>query len=133
VVPQRGYRSVLDFGCGRQARRLAMQAEPPARYVDIEAHLGLQQWAHDNIASRVPGFSFHHHDVRTMWNNGPSKADVSPFPMEDGAATLVIAHPVFTHIFQPQSAYYLQQCARVLAPGGVAMTTWFLFDKAAIP
>jgi SAM-dependent methyltransferase len=135
VVPSGGYQSVLDFGCGcgRQARRLALQSQPPLRYVGVEAHRGLQEWAQDNLANRLEGFRFFHHDVRTMWNEGPETQDVSPFPMEDGAATLVIAHSVFTHLFQEQTSYYLQECARVLASGGVVMSTWFLFDKAAYP
>jgi SAM-dependent methyltransferase len=36
---------------------------------------------------------------------------------------------VFTHIVEDSALHYLAECARILRPGGVLVSTWFLFDK----
>ena len=40
---------------------------------------------------------------------------------------------MFTHLRQANAEYYLRELGRVLSPAGVAVTTWFLFDKRAFP
>jgi hypothetical protein len=40
---------------------------------------------------------------------------------------------VFTHVNEAAATYYLTELGRILHPAGVAMTTWFLFDKAGFP
>src|SRR5262249_47013199 len=50
-----------------------------------------------------------------------------------GEFTLVNAHSVFTHIYEHQSHYYLREVERILAPNGIARTTWFLFDREGYP
>ena len=75
-----------------------------------------------------------HHDVASLgFNPGVGKPSHLPFPAPDGDATLVIAQSVFTHVYEAAAAHYLRECARVLAIGGWAWTTWFLFDKAYFP
>jgi hypothetical protein len=56
-----------------------------------------------------------------------------PLPANDGEFTLVIAHSVFTHLSKAQTEYYLSEVKRVLAPGGMAFTSWFFFDRASFP
>ena len=53
-----------------------------------------------------------------------------PFPAEDRTFSLVEAWSVFTHLSEAQASHYLREAARILAPGGVLHSTWFLFDKA---
>jgi hypothetical protein len=90
-------------------------------------------WSQEHLAPAAPGFSFQHHDVdHPTWNPGGTPGHL-PFPAPDGDVTLFIAWSVFTHLLEGDAKFYLNELSRVLAPDGVAMTTWFLFDKAAFP
>jgi len=129
--------SILDFGCGcgRVARKLALAAAPmPERYVGIDLHRGMVQWDNDNLAPWLPSFSFEHHDVYNGgFNPDPRKPRMARLPVNDCSVTLLIAWSVFTHLVQSQAEFYLDEVARALAPNGLLMATWFLFDKAYFP
>ena len=59
------YESVFDFGCGcgRVARQLIQQSPRPQRYVGVDLHKGMIDWAERNLAPAASNFSFLHHDV----------------------------------------------------------------------
>jgi SAM-dependent methyltransferase len=127
------FRSVFDFGCGcgRLARQLIQQKPRPERYLGVDLHAGMIAWCQHNLAPAGPGFEFAHHDVYNYhFNPGHEKALILPFPAEDHAFSLVIAWSVFTHLNEGQAVHYLREAARILAPGGVFHSTWFLFDKS---
>lgn len=135
-VPPAGYDSVFDFGCGcgRLARQLIQQTPRPRAYLGVDLHLPVVEWAQANLAPHAEGFEFAHHDVRyDPWNPGDDKPDVAPFPTVDSSRSLVIGFSVFTHLIQAHAEYYMGEVARVLAPGGVFFSTWFLFDKQLFP
>lgn len=130
------YDSVFDFGCGcgRLARQLIQQSPRPREYLGVDLHRPLIVWAQENLAPHAPGFSFAHHDVAyEAWNPGEDKPEVAPFPTADASRSLVIGFSVFTHLTQAHAEYYMAEAARVLAPGGVLYSTWFLFDKQDFP
>jgi SAM-dependent methyltransferase len=131
------YESVLDFGCGcgRVARMLALARAPmPQRYHGIDLHRGMVQWCNDNLAPWLPNFSFEHHNVfNPGFNPEPELPRMLPFPVADDSVTLLIAVSVFTHLIEDQAEHYLDEVARVLRSDGVALTTWFLFDKSHFP
>lgn len=135
-VPPELHRRVFDFGCGcgRIARKLLQQRELPEQYVGIDLHRGMIDWCRANLAPHNEAFRFLHHNVYNLTFNPtggqPSRA---PFPIREERFTLVNAHSVFTHILEEDIFFYLQECARVLAPHGVLRSTWFLFDKALFP
>lgn len=135
-IPPETYESVFDFGCGcgRIARQLMCQPARPKRYVGVDIHKGMIEWCTDNITPLSDSFNFHHHDV---WNLGlgpeNTKQSTCPFPVEDEAFTLCIAHSVFTHLYKEQAEYYLAEISRILRPQGVARTTWFFFDRLTFP
>ena len=130
------YDSVFDFGsgCGRVARQLLQQNPRPRRYVGIDVHREMVEWCQQNLSPIDPNFQFFHHDVYA-----PSYAPrnslqlAQPFPVQDGETTLFVASSVFTHLFKSQTEYYLRELVRILKPGGVAYTTWFLFDNDSFP
>jgi SAM-dependent methyltransferase len=136
ALPLETYESVFDFGCGcgRQARQLLLQRPRPRRYVGIDTNRTMIDWCGTNLSPIDANFQFHHHDVYS-----PSYAPenslrlAAPFPVEDAAFSLVLAHSVFTHLYQPQSDYYLHEVARILRPGGLAFTSWFFFDRTSFP
>jgi SAM-dependent methyltransferase len=134
-LPPSAYASVLDFGCGcgRLARQLIQQRTPPRRYVGVDIHAGMVAWCRDALAPLAPGFEFHHHDLFNRSLNPGGAASQMAFPVADGSVTLLIAWSVFTHLNEAQATFYLAEAARVLAPDGVLVSTWFLFDKTDFP
>jgi SAM-dependent methyltransferase len=130
------YEAVLDFGCGcgRVARQLIQQRPRPRRYLGLDLHRGMIEWCRTHLSPHAPEFEFVHHDVANRaFNPGSEKPDVAPFPATDSSFTLVQAWSVFTHLVEPHASYYLREAARVLRPGGVVQTTWFLFEKRDFP
>ncbi|MCS6850904.1 MAG: class I SAM-dependent methyltransferase [Gemmataceae bacterium] len=135
-LPESAYRFVFDFGCGcgRLARRLIQQRPRPKRYVGIDPHRGMIDWANRHLAPAAPGFEFHHHDVYSPGYAPTNRLRLADhFPADDGCVSLFIAHSVFTHLTLDQTLFYLSELARVLAPDGVAFTSWFFFDNASLP
>lgn len=126
---------VLDWGCGcgRLARQMMLQREPPRRYLGVDLHRGMVRWCREHLAPCAPGFEFVHQDVRNGGLNPQGTAQVLPLPAADGTVSLVLGVSVFTHVLESAATFYLGEVARVLRPGGVAMTTWFLFDKVDFP
>ncbi len=134
---ERLFDCVLDFGCGcgRMARRLALGSAPmPKRYVGVDLHAGMIDWANRNLAPRLPGFTFIHQDVfNPGFNPDPTLPRTATFPVEDGSVSLLLALSVFTHLTQDQVPGYLDEVRRVLRPDGVMLSSFFLFDKAYFP
>lgn len=135
-VPADRYGAVLDFGsgCGRVARQLAMQSTPPARYLGIDINARMVAWCRENLVPGQGRWEFVHHDVHNPLLgqfNTPRRMD--SWPCGDGEFTLVFAHSVFTHLLADQAEFYLGEVGRALRSGGMALTTWFLFDKANFP
>jgi SAM-dependent methyltransferase len=134
-VAEHAYASVFDFGCGcgRLARQLIQQRPRPQRYLGIDAHRGMVEWCRRHLAPRAPGFDFAHHDVFHEFMNPDGTLELVPLPVSDGEVTLFIGWSIFTHLFEADAAFYLGEMARVLHPDGVAVATWFLFDKRDFP
>jgi SAM-dependent methyltransferase len=128
------YRRILDFGCGcgREARRLALQTNPPERYTGIDINTEMIDWCKKNL--KLPGFEFFHHDV---WNfkyaPDNSKNRVLPISQHGRGFTLIEANSVFTHLMEDQSRYYLKEMAGMLTPNGIVRTSWFLINKKGFP
>jgi SAM-dependent methyltransferase len=135
-LPLEAYDAVFDFGCGcgRQARQLLLQKPRPRRYVGIDTNREMVEWCRANLSPVDPGFQFHHHDVYSpSYAPGNTLRLAQPFPVEDRGFSLVLAHSVFTHLYQAQSEYYLHEVARILRPDGIAFTSWFFFDRRSFP
>ncbi len=131
---------VLDVGCGigRMARVLATELEPPGTYDGFDVVAAGVEWCQVHYArpgaTRAP-FRFVHADLHhPMYNpGGTSSAESYRFPYAEDSFDLVIATSVFTHLLAAAADHYLDELARVLAPGGRALTTWLLLDPAAPP
>jgi SAM-dependent methyltransferase len=134
-LPAGAFDNVFDYGCGcgRLARLLLQLTPRPRRYLGIDPHSGMIEWCRANITSRAAEFEFAHHDVFQEFMNPDGTFEQVPLPPEDGSVSLFLAWSVFTHLLQPDAEFYLRELARVLRPDGVAVTTWFLFDKSDFP
>lgn len=140
VFPDLGdelYQSVFDLGsgCGRLARQLLQQRPRPETYLGVDLHAGMVEWCRHNLTSLDPNFKFIHHDVHELgFNPSGSPLDrTQPLPARDASASLIIAWSLFTHVVEDEIPYYLRQCKRILRPGGLIRSTWFLFDKRYFP
>lgn len=125
--------SVLDLGCGcgRLARLFQMQPQPPARYLGLDLHRGMLEWCRANLGR--PGWDFAHTDVRNAGLNPGGRLPHAEIPAKDGSFSLAVAWSVFTHILEPSVEGQLREVSRVLRPGGILISTWFLFDKESCP
>ena len=135
-IPVEAYDAVFDFGCGcgRMARKLMLQKPRPRRYVGIDVHKGMIDWCSENLTPVDPGFQFIHHDVWSpSYGRENSYRLAAPFPVKDGEFSLFLANSVFTHLYRPQTEYYLSEIARILSPRGIAITSWFFFDSDTYP
>ena len=135
-LPDEAWRSYLDFGsgCGRSARRLLQQHRPPGRYVGVDLHAGMVRWCTEHLAPRAPGFRFLHHDVfNPGLNPNRLRPWALPLPVDDASCSIIEATSVFTHLTESQAEFYLDEVARVMAPDGVLIATFFLFDKEDFP
>ena len=130
------FESVFDFGCGcgRVARQMLSRAVPPDRYLGVDINRSMVEWCERHLAPLHDEFRFVHHDVYNI-NLGPdnTKRRSAPLPAPEGYATLAVAHSVFTHLALDQTIAYLHELRRILRPGGVAKTTWFLFARHTFP
>ena len=135
-LPAEQYQRVFDFGCGcgRVARQLIQQSPRPERYLGVDLHRGMIEWARTNLAPTAEGFEFRHHNVyNESFNPGGGLPEVAPLPGQDSSFTLVNAISVFTHLTEPHAVHYMNEAARILAPDGVLHASFFLIDKAEFP
>jgi len=134
-VPPEAYDFVFDWGCGcgRIARQLLQQHPRPGKYVGVDLHRGMVHWCRQNLSPHAENFEFQHQDIHNLGLNPDGKATVLPFPVPASSVTLFLAWSVFTHVNEEAAMFYLHELGRVLHPAGVAVTTWFLFDKTDFP
>jgi SAM-dependent methyltransferase len=125
---------VLEIGCGigRMARVLAGVLRPPGSYDGFDVVAEGIDWCRDRYRDTAAPFHFRHVDLANPAYNPGGALDASAFrfPYPDAAFDLVIATSLFTHLLQDAADNYLAQAARVLAPGGRMLSTWYLIQDA---
>ena len=134
-VPPSAYERVFDFGCGcgRLARQMMQQHEArPKSYLGVDLHRAAIDWASANFSSIDQNYRFAHLDVYNVQFNKTATNSQQTFPTTD-TFTLAIAHSVFTHILEPDVAFYVKEMARIMSGNSYFVSTWFLFDKKGFP
>ncbi|HKB78384.1 MAG TPA: class I SAM-dependent methyltransferase [Thermoanaerobaculia bacterium] len=120
---------VLDIGCGvgRVAIPLAAYLDPGASYDGFDVVRRGIRWCERNITPRHPNFRFHHVDVSSSeYRTRGSAASAFRFPFADASFDFAFATSVFTHLVAHETRRYIEETARVLAPGGRFLATFFL-------
>lgn len=126
---------VFEIGCGigRMALPLRRYLSADGRYhgMDVVAH-GIE-WCRTEIAALDPRFRFSHHDLyHPLYNpSGRETATKARLPAEDDSIDFLVATSVFTHLSRPVFERYIDEAARVLAPGGRFFATFFLINPAS--
>jgi SAM-dependent methyltransferase len=123
---------VLDIGCGvgRTARYLCDFLDSSSRYEGFDIMEDVVLWCQKEITPRFPNFLF---QFVPLFNTAyrpdhtlPS-AETFRFPYSDGSFDFAFAHSVFTHLPSEACRNYLSEVQRVLRPGGILYSTWFLY------
>ncbi|MEO6791136.1 MAG: class I SAM-dependent methyltransferase [Ornithinibacter sp.] len=116
---------LLDWGCG--AGRLAVGVKQAfghiADYHGVDVQAVLINWAKANLEDE------HTHFTRVDLANrryNPSGTREYTIPGDDASVDVFYAYSVFSHMQSDESAAYLKEIARLLAPGGRAVITGFV-------
>lgn len=98
----------------------------------LERHVG---WCRQHLTPYDGRYVFKHLDVRNDRYNPTGTGDpaTTPFPIRSGSKDVAALFSVFTHMYEPEIRHYLAELRRVLVPGGVAVTSWLLFDRERLP
>lgn len=125
---------VLEIGCGlgRMAVPLTQYLEPPAgRYTGFDVVAEGVAWARDNIAASYDNFEFLHLDYRnSLYNPAGQLGDGrEQLPFAAGSIDFLFMTSVVTHLDAADTAFYLEESARLLRPQGRLFVTAFLIDK----
>lgn len=126
---------VLDIGCGvgRVAIPLTGYLDATASYHGFDVVKRGIRWCQRHITPRYPNFRFHH--VRVInpayrWTG--ERASQFRFPFDDRSFDFAFAISVFTHLVAVEIRQYLAESARVLAPGGRLLATFFLLNEFSL-
>ncbi len=125
---------LLDVGCGcgrlaytfatdRRLRDLGLE------YTGMDADRRAVRWCRRHITPLNLRFGFYHADLRNAYYNPEGQLEPATyrFPHPDGSFDLILLTSVFTHLLEDGLRRYLAELRRMLAPGGVAYASFFLF------
>lgn len=122
---------VLDIGSG-----VGRVAIPLTRYLDSGTYDGFDvvrrgvMWCRRHITRLYPNFRFHHVKVQNSEYRGSgAPASRFRFPFGDASFDVAIATSLFTHLLFDETRQYLRESARVLAPGGQLLATFFILNE----
>jgi SAM-dependent methyltransferase len=73
-------------------------------------------------------FHFEHVDTRSAVYNPDGGTVQPPLAIADGAADLVIAQSLLSHLLEDDVAHYLREAHRILRPGGRMIATFFCLE-----
>ena len=125
---------VLDMGCGvgRVALALRTRLGPAGRYEGFDVVQPWVRWCQRHISRCDPRFSFRHAPVQNPeYNPRGIRATEYHFPYAPARFDLAFATSLFTHLAVEETAHYLAEAARVLAPEGRLVASFFLLDERA--
>ena len=129
--------SVLDIGSGygRLALGILHSLDYRGRYLGFDILARHVAWCASTITPAFPMMRFKHLDILNERYNPAGTLDPTTvgFPAPSAQTDFCALFSVFTHLHRPVVERYLHEIHRVLRPGGVAVTTWFLFDDARLP
>lgn len=118
----------LGCGCGAMVPALAERIGAAGRYLGVDVHRPSLRWCRRRWAGD-PRLAFAAVPVRSPYGGGGPAAAVEPrLPVPAVGTDFVLAKSLFTHLLADEARAYLGEVRRLLAPGGRALLTLFLFD-----
>lgn len=124
----------LGCGCGRIARALAADRRVQAldvSYTGMDIDRASIEWCRRHITPLNHRYTFYQADCfnRSYNPKGSTAADEYAFPHPDASFDLILLTSVMTHLLERDLYHYLAEASRLLAPGGVAYASFFLFES----
>ena len=123
---------VLDIGSGigRMAIPLTSYLNEEGRYEGFDVVSMGVDWCTKNITSRFPNFNFKYISLNNdLYKSDGGTAANFHFPYKKDSFDFVILTSVFTHMLPDEVENYLKEIARVLKPGGLCFSTFFLINE----
>jgi SAM-dependent methyltransferase len=135
-VELKPYYSVLEIGCGigRDAIPLTKLLSKSGKYLGVDIDRPTIEWCAQNISAKFPNFRFEYLDVKNDLYNPRGTLVMSDvrISLEIETVDLIIAQSVFTHSLRPDIVHYMKEFSRLLKPGGLALTTFFIINDAIL-
>jgi SAM-dependent methyltransferase len=121
---------VLDIGSGIGNLAVGLIGYLQGTYDGIEVHRESVAWCRRAITPRHPTFRFHDADLASSAYNpgGRVPAAAYRFPFPDRSFDVIFLGSVYTHLLPDDTAHYVHEVARLLAPGGFCVASYFLLD-----
>ena len=125
----------IGCGCGHLAYALATDAalrELEIVYTGMDVDRAAIRWCQRNISPQNPRFTFYHADCYNSSYNqrGAIAAANYRFPHADASFQLILLTSVCTHVLDQELRHYMEEIARLLAPGGIVYATFFLYETS---
>ncbi|MNK22275.1 hypothetical protein D3C87_405490 [compost metagenome] len=124
---------ILDIGSGigRMAVPFTTFLNENGKYHGFDIVKQGVDWCTKNITARYPNFRFQLITLRNdLYNLGTEeKASKLTFPYPDNQFDFVFLTSVFTHMLPEDMEHYINEIKRVLKPGKVCFSTFFILDK----
>ncbi|MRK01814.1 methyltransferase domain-containing protein [Aeromicrobium sp. S22] len=140
LMMERGLKAdgtLLDVGScyGRLPLGLLAGTDFHGTYIGFDVLRKQVRWCKRSLTPVAPNFRFHHIDVRNDRYNPSGTVDPLEvrFPAKIGSIDTISLFSIFTHFYRADIEHYLGEFKRVLKPGGIAVTTWFVYDDARLP
>jgi SAM-dependent methyltransferase len=121
---------VLDIGCGIGNVALGLLGYLRGGYDGVDIHPEAVAWCQQAITRHHPTFRFHRADVASRAYNprGHIRASAYRFPFPDRSFDFIFLASVFTHMLPDEVEHYVFEIARLLAPGGTCIASYFLLN-----
>ena len=121
---------ILDIGCGpcRLPTGILQTMGAVRRYCGVDVKKSYTDWGTKYVTKAHPQFTFHHINVfNERYNRQSSVQQQSLYlPFEEESFDIIYLYSVFSHLLQEDIEAYLQEFARLLAPGGSVFLTAFV-------
>lgn len=123
---------VLDIGSGigRTAVALTKFLNNKGKYEGFDVVEKGVKWCNDKIKKENPNFNFIYVPLNNdLYNTNKVKASTFKFPYDDNSFDKVFLLSVFTHMLPNEIKNYLFEIKRVLKPGGLCLSTFFIYNS----
>ena len=121
---------VLDIGSGIGNLAVGLLDYLRGNYDGIEIHSEAVSWCQRAITPKHPNFRFQRADLTSRAYNphGLTPPSSYRFPFADETFDFIFLASVFTHMMPDDFAHYVREIARLLAPDGVCVASYFLLN-----